>query len=857
MHPLRDWLWSQGVLPHGFCYQWNPVLVWLHAVSDTVIALAYYSIPIALVQFVRKRRDLPFSWMFVCFAAFIFACGSTHLVEVWTLWVPSYWFSAAVKVATALVSFPTAVFLVRLVPRALAIPSADELKAANEELRKQGATLKKSEERFRQMAENIQEIFWMLDPETKGAIYVSPAFEPICETPLEAIYRNSTSYRELIHPEDRRRVLLAIEELESTNRFEEEFRIVCPSGTVKWIRAVGYTAKNSAGMVATLVGTAQEITARKEMEFRLRDSEDRYRDLVEHSNDLICTHNLDGHLLWVNEPPIHLLGYSREELLNKPMQAFIVPEGRAEFEEYLRNIRTAGSAEGTMVVLTKGGERRVWEYQNTVRTDGVSTPIVRGIAHDVTEQKRMEKALRVSEEKFSTAFLASPYALAISTIDEDRLIEVNDGFCAISGYAREECIGRTFLDLGLWSGSSERNEILAEIRDKGRVRSKQVAFETKSHAHLIANYSAEVISLGRRRCLLSVCEDITDRKRAEARLLEYEKAFEGVEEMIAVVDRNYRYLLANHAFASLRGLAKDEVVGRRVPEVFGEEFFASSVKGRLDESFRGSIVRHEAAYPRQRGQPKEMLVSFFPIEEPSGVDRVVWVLHDITERKQAERELRRLSGRLLQSQDQERRKIARDLHDSTGQDLVALAAILNQLHAALPPAKRIWRRSISQCQAVVDRTLREVRTLSYVLHPPMLDEAGLEDAVRHFVHGFTQRTGIDVRLDVSSDFGRLPRDTEMGLFRVIQESLVNIQRHSGSRDAKITLIRDLGRIQLDVSDRGRGIPAEQLGPREALPQSMGVGIPSMEERVKQVGGWLELESSSAGTAVHVTVPLHG
>ncbi len=146
----------------------------------------------------------------------------------------------------------------------------------------------------------------------------------------------------------------------------------------------------------------------------LRESEDRYRDLVEHSTDLICTYNPEGQLLSVNELPAKLLGYSREELLKKPMREFLLPEARAQFDESLVGIKKDGFVKGLMVVLTKTGERRIWEYHNTLRTDGVSTPIVRGVAHDVTDQKRIERALRLSEEKFSKAFLASPYAIIIS-----------------------------------------------------------------------------------------------------------------------------------------------------------------------------------------------------------------------------------------------------------------------------------------------------------------------------------------------------------------------------------------------------------------------------------------------------------
>jgi signal transduction histidine kinase len=230
------------------------------------------------------------------------------------------------------------------------------------------------------------------------------------------------------------------------------------------------------------------------------------------------------------------------------------------------------------------------------------------------------------------------------------------------------------------------------------------------------------------------------------------------------------------------------------------------------------------------------------------------VVADITERKQAENDLRRLSGRLLQLQDEERRRIARDLHDSTGQDLVALATMLGQLRSSLPSSERKSRKLLSECKALADRCIREVRTLSYVLHPPALEQAGLAGAIRDYLQGFTKRSGIDVELELSPRVGRMARDVELALFRVVQESLTNIQRHSGSRHAKIRIDRAAD-LTLEISDSGGG--ASGSLPRRASepPFQFGVGIPSMQERVKLIGGRLEIGSTSRGTIVRVTIPL--
>jgi PAS domain S-box-containing protein len=227
---------------------------------------------------------------------------------------------------------------------------------------------------------------------------------------------------------------------------------------------------------------------------------------------------------------------------------------------------------------------------------------------------------------------------------------------------------------------------------------------------------------------------------------------------------------------------------------------------------------------------------------------------DIEDRKQAEGELRRLSGQLLRSQDEERRRIARDLHDSTGQDLVALATMLGQLRGSIPSVERKSRRLLSECKALADKCIRDVRTLSYVLHPPVLDEAGLGDAIRDYVKGFTKRSGIQVELELSPRVGRMARDVELALFRVVQESLTNIQRHSGSERAKIRIHRNSD-LTLEISDLGRGVFASVQRGKEEPRFEDGVGIPSMQERVKLIGGRLEIASSGHGTTVRVTIPL--
>jgi signal transduction histidine kinase len=293
------------------------------------------------------------------------------------------------------------------------------------------------------------------------------------------------------------------------------------------------------------------------------------------------------------------------------------------------------------------------------------------------------------------------------------------------------------------------------------------------------------------------------------------------------------------------------------------EFIHPEDRAKVDAAFLASLEKRSPSTVEYRivtpdGRVKILEERWQPFHDEEGKPiRVAGTCRDITERVRVEQELRRLSGQLLRLQDEERRRIARDLHDSTGQDLVALATLVSQLHASIPSSSRKLRNLASQCQELADRCIREVRTLSYLLYPPMLDEAGLEDAIRHYVDGFSERTGIEVKLKISPQSGRLPPDVELALFRVIQESLTNIQRHSQSLRATIQLDRSAEEVKLEISDKGQGASRGGLTGATGPPFRLGVGIPSMHERVRLIGGRLEIESTSSGTTVRVTIPVDG
>jgi len=214
-------------------------------------------------------------------------------------------------------------------------------------------------------------------------------------------------------------------------------------------------------------------------------------------------------------------------------------------------------------------------------------------------------------------------------------------------------------------------------------------------------------------------------------------------------------------------------------------------------------------------------------------------------------EVRRLNIRLLKLQDEERRRIARELHDSTGQNLAAMKIVLDQM---APESKgRKIGTMVDELTTLNNDVSRQLRTMSYLLHPPLLDEAGLPSALKWYVEGFEQRSGIKVGLDLGPDFGRLSAEMEIALFRVAQESLTNIHRHSGSDTAQIRLRRDSERVVLDIIDQGKGITSSGIRDGSVIP---GVGLMGIRERIQQFRGNAEIVSTVAGTTVTATIPLN-
>lgn len=367
-------------------------------------------------------------------------------------------------------------------------------------------------------------------------------------------------------------------------------------------------------------------------------------------------------------------------------------------------------------------------------------------------------------------------------------------------------------------------------------------------------------------------EILASLRRRESELAEIlENALEGVQ----TIGFDQRILWANRAMLKLLGYSEREYAGH-----CQSEFYVSQ---KTFDDFWMRLMKREEIYdfPAQLrckdGSSKHVLIHCNGVWDGETFLQARCFVRDVTEHRRMEEEihrselrlrvakaelegvvehrtavLRHLSSHVLTLQDTERRRIARELHDSLGQYLVGLKLHMELLRRS-PQSERMWERG----EELLQKCISEIRTLSHLLHPPMMDEAGFASAAKWYAQGFGQRSGIRVRLELPNELERLPQDAEMALFRVLQEALTNVHRHAVATEAEIVVLQDAEQVVLKINDDGKGIHPEQMKRFNQSGTGMGVGLTGMRERVRELGGQVELLSrgEGKGTTVRITLPV--
>jgi two-component system, chemotaxis family, CheB/CheR fusion protein len=316
------------------------------------------------------------------------------------------------------------------------------------------------------------------------------------------------------------------------------------------------------------------------------------------------------------------------------------------------------------------------------------------------------------------------------------------------------------------------------------------------------------------------------------------------------------FLECNSAFAEIFGYdSPADLLSHPSPDLYFTTASGDHIFDRLKEE--NKPINIELHMRRRDGRPVWILMNAVLVRpEGNGEPVVEGIVLDITARREAENSPSQLSARLIELQDTERKRISRELHDTTGQSLAALAANLAVVNRSASALDKKARHALTESLDLARQCSREIRTVSYLLHPPLLDEMGLASALRWYAEGFAKRSGVRVDLDLPPEVGRLPQELETALFRIVQESLTNIHLHSRSPTARIRLIRADNELSLEVKDNGKGLPTSGRGVSSGRGEGLvGVGVAGMRERVNQLGGRFDIISGSDGTTVRAVLPL--
>jgi PAS domain S-box-containing protein len=590
--------------------------------------------------------------------------------------------------------------------------------------------------------------------------------------------------------------------------------------------------------------------------YRLQKQNALLNALFEQNPQAVALTSPDDRIIRINKDFTRIFGYTAEAAVGRRLSELTVPAESEDEQRKFADLAGRGErVDGEGVRCRQDGSRiSVAITQAPFRAPGQEA-VIYATYRDLAEPRPQSAHPKQDEGRWHTIFDTSAVGIAVTDV-QGRFLASNRAYREMVGYSEDELGAMSFMDVTdendrplnaalvveMWAGRLPQFTVEKRYRRKdGRTIWVKVTVSRSSGA-------ADIPPFG-----MGIVEDITDRKHAEERLREYEKVVQGLQEMIVVVDRNYRYLIANQAFLNYRGLRAEEVVGHLVPELLGQEMFEQVIKCKMDECFEGRVVKYEQTVEYAGIGPRDLLAAYFPIEGPAGVDRIAMVLEDITAQKRADRELqhsfdalRALTAQLHGVREKERTSLARELHDQLGQALTAIRIDLAALRST--PGSNERSQKIDAISGLVDETIHTVRRISTELRPGILDDLGLVAAVEWAADEFQARTGIACQVLLPDNIPAIELDRATALFRIFQETLTNIARHSGATRVSINLSQESGYLSLEVRDNGRGISEEQLSAAASL------GILGMRERALLLAGEFFIGNPGAGTVVRVRIP---
>lgn len=721
-----------------------------------------------------------------------------------------------------------------------------------------------SNERYNLISKATNDCIWDWDLITNKVERQDKKLETIYGYPAWLPEEVDANWKKYAHPDDWARVTKRRETIFSDrneNFWEDEYRFLKADGSYGYVKDRGYIIRGNDGQPIRMIGASNDISERRKADAALQNSELRFRSLIEKGSEIIAMHDADGQVIYLSPSVTKLLGYKPEEMIGRSAFDKVHPDDINRIKKLLAGIIAKPNAS----VSAQWRQQHIngnWRWMEGVATNLLHDPAVKAVVHnfrDITEKKEVENTI-ILEKELSESIINSLPGIFYLFDDTGKFLRWNINFETISGYNSKEIAAMHPVD---FFGEDEKSliaEKIAEVFTNGTAET-EAHFITKSKQKIPFYFNGKMVHFEGRLCLTGTGIDISERKKDETRLKLLESVITNTTDSVIITEAypidgdGPRIVYVNEAFTIMSGYTAAELIGKTPRILQGpktDRKLLDELKAALTawQPFKTEIINY-----KKNGEAFWVNMSIAPVADKTG-----WFTHwiaienDVSERKKAEEDLREkntelhsLSSYLQNIREEERKYLAREVHDQLGQLASALKIDIDWLRLKTDSTDTNAQKRVEHAEKIINILISSTRKIAANLRPSILDDFGLNAALQWHCNEFENLNDIHTVFETTIHDAELPVEYKTELFRITQESLTNVMRHSQARNVKIKLSEDEKNIYLVITDDGKGF--DNSGNKNTL------GLIGLRERAASLHGTLQLITGlGKGTTVMAGIP---